>query len=63
MAGPVVKFLVKSAVAGSLVYAAIRITHGPWRPPHMARFTEEKDFMAAYTSSNQEVQYQMHSTG
>ena len=28
------KFLVKSAVAGSLIYVTLRMTHGPWRAPH-----------------------------
>ena len=35
MAGKVAKFVVKSAVAGSLIYVTLRVTHGPWRSPHL----------------------------
>lgn len=58
MAGKVVKFVAKSAVAGSLVYVTLRLTHGPWRaPPHMATFTEGKSFMdhPPIPTINQEV--------
>ena len=44
------KFVVKSAVAGSLVYVTLRLTHGPWRvPPNVPRFADEKRFMYQQT--------------
>ncbi len=56
MAG-IVKFVVKSAVAGSLIYVTLRLTHGPWRgPPHNARLREGRSFIDhPPINTNQEV--------
>ena len=41
----IVKFVVKSAVAGSLILVTLRVTHGPWQGPHMARLREGGNVM------------------
>lgn len=46
MAGKVVKFVVKTTVAGGLVYFTINLTHGPWSaPPKIARLADSEAFV------------------
>ena len=57
----IVKFVVKSAVAGSLILVTLRVTHGPWQGPHMARLREGGNFMdQPPINSNQEVFRKIH---
>ena len=41
----IVKFVVKSAVAGSLILVTLRVTHGPWQVPHVVRLKEGENVM------------------
>jgi hypothetical protein len=42
----ILKFVVKSAVAGSLILVTLRVTHGPWRGAHhTTRIREGRNLM------------------
>ena len=46
MAAKMVKFVLKSAVAGSLVYVTLRATHGPPMPNHIENFYAKRDLLS-----------------